>query len=177
MKTIPGYEFLGYETCQILCEIHPSIHPLHEGKTLLFHPLQWWVFTWTPDEIHPISGVIKVENDTLNILLSTYFHHTSGWNEGWFSYCGSPTEYPVECLISINEALKDDRTYAWLWGCSKLGSWVEVHQPFVQKQHFSLVAALSVDSGIFGSRIVEGSFHQSTFLEVLRDSVVSFNHY
>ncbi len=36
-----------------------------------------------------------------------------------------------------------------------------------------MVAALALDQGIISSRVLEGSFHHDTFLEFLRDDVVS----
>lgn len=82
-------------------------------------------------------------------------------------------QYPAHCLLPIDEVSKDDRTYARLWGRSDVGMRVEEHQPFVRKRRLSMVATLSLDEGIIASRVVEGSFSRETFLEYLRDSVVS----
>jgi hypothetical protein len=82
-------------------------------------------------------------------------------------------QYPTNYLISIDEVSKDDRTYGQLWGRLGVGHRTEAHQPFVRKHRFSMVAALSLDDGIFGSKVVEGSFQRETFLDFLRDSVVS----
>jgi transposase len=81
-------------------------------------------------------------------------------------------EYPAECLVSIDEASKDDRTYSRLWGRAETGQRAAAYQPFVRKRRFSLVAGLTVD-GILGSKVVEGSFTQDKFIEFLRDSIVS----
>jgi len=44
------------------------------------------------------------------------------------------SQYPATSLLVLDEVSKDNRTYAHLWGRSKRGSRVEIHQPFVQKQ-------------------------------------------
>ncbi|KJA26468.1 hypothetical protein HYPSUDRAFT_132666 [Hypholoma sublateritium FD-334 SS-4] len=56
-------------------------------------------------------------------------------------------QYPANYIISIDEVSKDDRTYTRLWGRAQ---------------------------GIIASRVLEGSFHHDTFLEYLRDDVVSW---
>jgi hypothetical protein len=86
-------------------------------------------------------------------------------------------QYPTHYLMTIDEVSKDDRTYARLWGCSVVGCRTEAHQPFVHKHRFSLVAALSLDDRIIGSKVVEGSFQRNMFLEFLRDSIVSHELY
>ncbi|TFK68880.1 hypothetical protein BDN72DRAFT_870819 [Pluteus cervinus] len=55
-------------------------------------------------------------------------------------------QYPAECLISIDEMSKDDRTYSRLWGRSPRGSRAEVRLPFVRKRRFSLVAAILINN-------------------------------
>jgi hypothetical protein len=37
-----------------------------------------------------------------------------------------------------------------------------------------MLAALALDKGVIASRVIEGSFTQATFLEYLRDDLVSF---
>jgi transposase len=82
-------------------------------------------------------------------------------------------QYPANYLIMIDEVSKDDRTYARLWGRATVGERVEAHNPFVRKRRLSLVAAMALDEGIIASKVVEGSFHRDSFLEFLRDGVVS----
>ncbi|KAG1889895.1 hypothetical protein F4604DRAFT_1568152, partial [Suillus subluteus] len=65
---------------------------------------------------------------------------------------------PVICL---DEVLKDDRTYAHLWGGAPVGEHVKQHNPFVHKQCLLMLAAMALDQGIMAARVVEGSFtHQ-----------------
>jgi transposase len=82
-------------------------------------------------------------------------------------------QYPTPCLIFLDEVSKDDRTYARLWGRAAVGVRVEKHDPFVRKRRFSMLAAIALDKGIIASRVVEGSFMRVTFLEYLRDDLVS----
>jgi hypothetical protein len=83
----------------------------------------------------------------------------------------------------LDEVSKDDRTYARLWRCAVVGERVKQHGLFVHKLHLSLVAALALDEGIIALKVLEGSFHRDSFLEFLRDGVVSlvlfspFYHY
>ncbi|KAJ7067719.1 hypothetical protein B0H15DRAFT_750908, partial [Mycena belliarum] len=81
--------------------------------------------------------------------------------------------YPADYLISIDEVSKDDRTYARIFGRSEIGTRVECSQPFVRKRRLTGVAAMAVGKGILGARIVEGSLCRKTYVEFLRDSVVS----
>ena len=73
----------------------------------------------------------------------------------------------------LDEVLKDDCTYARLWGISCVGTHVEHHAPFVHKHQFSMVTALGLDEGIVVAKVVEGSFVQESFMNYLRDDVVS----
>ncbi|EDR03253.1 uncharacterized protein LACBIDRAFT_307481 [Laccaria bicolor S238N-H82] len=82
------------------------------------------------------------------------------------------TQYPASCLLPMDEVLKDDWTYAHLWGRSEVGSRVEVHQPFCQKQCFSMLAALVLDKGIVVVDVVKGLFTQDLFIKFLQDDVV-----
>jgi transposase len=82
-------------------------------------------------------------------------------------------EYPPHYLISIDEVSKDDRTYARLWGRAPIGEYAEQHNPFVRKRRYSMCAAMALDKGIIAARVLEGSFTHETFLEFLRDDIVS----
>lgn len=82
-------------------------------------------------------------------------------------------QYPANYIISIDEVSKDDRTYTRLWGRAQVGRRVEQHDPFIRQRRYSMIAALALDEGIIASRVLEGSFHHDTFLEYLRDDVVS----
>jgi transposase len=82
-------------------------------------------------------------------------------------------QYPAHYLLSIDEVSKDDRTYTRLWGRASVGCRAEQHAPFVHKRRYSMIAALALDEGIVASRVLEGSFTHDTFLEYLRDDVVS----
>jgi hypothetical protein len=83
-------------------------------------------------------------------------------------------QYPTEYLMCLDEVLKDDRTYARLWGRSHMGTRVEQHAPFVCKRCFSMVAALALDEGIVAVKVIEGSFDRERFMEYLCDDVVNF---
>ena len=82
-------------------------------------------------------------------------------------------QYPAHYLLFIDEVSKDDRTYTCLWGRAPVGQHVEQHDPFVRKQQFLMIAALTLDEGIIAARVLEGSFTHDTFFEYLRDDVVS----
>ena len=82
-------------------------------------------------------------------------------------------KYPSPYLIFLDEVSKDDRTYARLWGRAVLSGRVEKHNPFVRKRRLSMLAAMALDEGIIASRVVEGSFTRESFLEYLRDDLVS----
>lgn len=86
-------------------------------------------------------------------------------------------EYPPQCLVFLDEVSKDNRTYARLWGRAAAGVRVEKHNPFVRKRRLSMLAALAFDKGIIASRVVEGSFTHGTFMEYLRDDLVSHPPY
>ena len=73
----------------------------------------------------------------------------------------------------LDEVSKDDHTYTRLWGRSRVGTRVEHHAPFVRKRQFSMVAALGLDEGIVAAKVVEGSFVRESFMNYLRDDVVS----
>ena len=82
------------------------------------------------------------------------------------------SQYPANYLVFLDEVSKDDRTYARLWGRSRVGTRVEHHAPFVRKRRFSMVAALGLDEGIVAAKVVEGSFVRESFMNYLRDDVV-----
>jgi transposase len=84
--------------------------------------------------------------------------------------------YPAHYLVSIDEMSKDDRTYARLWGRSPVGERVEEYSPFVRKRRFSALCAMALDKGIIASRVVEGSFDRDTFVDFLRNDLVSLFH-
>lgn len=83
------------------------------------------------------------------------------------------SQYSATSLLVLDEVSKDNRTYARLWGHSKRGSRVEIHQPFVRKRRFSMLATIALDKGIIASQVVEGSFTRDLFLQYLRDDLVS----
>jgi hypothetical protein len=82
-------------------------------------------------------------------------------------------QYPANYLILIDEVSKDDRTYTRLWGRAPVGKRVKQHDPFVRRRRYSMIGALVLDEGIIAARVIEGSFRNDTFLEYLRDDVVS----
>ena len=82
------------------------------------------------------------------------------------------SQYPANYLLPLDEVLKDNRTYSRLWGRSRKGYRVEVHQPFVRKRRFSMLATMSLDEGIIASQVVEGSFTRDLFVKYLRDDLV-----
>jgi len=82
------------------------------------------------------------------------------------------SQYSATSLLVLNEVSKDNRTYARLWGRSKRGSRVKIHQPFVRKRRFSMLATMALDEGIIASQVVEGSFTRDLFLQYLRDDLV-----
>jgi transposase len=82
-------------------------------------------------------------------------------------------QYPAHYLVPLDEVSKDDRTYSRLWGRAEVGCRVEEHSPFVRKRRLSMISALALDEGIIASRVIEGSYTCETFLEYLRDDVVS----
>jgi len=82
------------------------------------------------------------------------------------------SHHPTTSLLILDEVSKDNRTYARLWGRAKHGARVEVHQPFVRKRHFSMLAAMELDKGIIAAQVVEGSFTRDLFLRYLRDDLV-----
>ncbi|KZP25006.1 hypothetical protein FIBSPDRAFT_734767 [Athelia psychrophila] len=84
-------------------------------------------------------------------------------------------QYPASCLVFLDEVSKDDRTYGRLWGRAPVGSRVEQHQPFVRKRRFSMVAGMALDEGIIAAKVIEGSFDRESFIEFLRDCLVSFS--
>jgi hypothetical protein len=79
--------------------------------------------------------------------------------------------------MCLDEVSKDDCTYTRLWGRSVIGSRVKNHDPFMRKRRFSMVAALALDEGIVAAKVVEGLFNRETFMEYLRDDVVSNLNY
>lgn len=81
--------------------------------------------------------------------------------------------YPAHYLITIDEVSKDDRTYARIFGRSEIGARAECSQPFVRKRRFTGVAAMALGKGIIGAKVVEGSLCRKTYVEFLRDSIVS----
>jgi len=85
------------------------------------------------------------------------------------------SQYSATSLLVLDEVSKDNRTYAHLWGHSKHSSRVELHQPFVRKRQFSMLATMALDEGIIASQVVEGSFTRDLFLQYLRDDLVSVN--
>jgi len=50
-------------------------------------------------------------------------------------------QYPATYIIALDEVSKDDHTYARLWSRSELGTCVQAFQPFVRKQHFSMLVS------------------------------------
>jgi len=85
------------------------------------------------------------------------------------------SQYPATSLLVLDEVSKDNRTYAHLWGCSLHGSRVEIHQPYVRKHRFSMLATMALDKGIIAAQVVEGSFMRDLFLQYLCDDLVSAN--
>jgi len=81
-------------------------------------------------------------------------------------------QYPAHYLISIDEVLRDDRTYTHLWGRAPVGERIEQHAPCIQKRQYSMLAGLALNEGIIASQVLEGSFTNDIFLEYLRDDLV-----
>jgi transposase len=82
------------------------------------------------------------------------------------------SQYPTTSLLILDEVSKDNRTYSRLWGRAERGARVEVHQAFVRKRRFSMLAAMELDKGIIAAQVVEGSFTRDLFLRYLRDDLV-----
>ncbi|KAF8988985.1 hypothetical protein BDZ89DRAFT_892139, partial [Hymenopellis radicata] len=82
--------------------------------------------------------------------------------------------YPVSYLVSVDEVSKDNRTYARMFGRSRVGRRAEMYQPFVRKIRYSMCAAMSVEDGIFSAKVVEGSFNRVKFIAYLRDNLVCY---
>ncbi|KIJ14500.1 hypothetical protein PAXINDRAFT_79036, partial [Paxillus involutus ATCC 200175] len=82
------------------------------------------------------------------------------------------SQYPANYLIPLDEMAKDVRTYAWLWGCLPQGTRCEHHDPFVQTQQLSLLAALVLNEGIVAARVLEGSYTYETFCEFLHVDLI-----
>jgi hypothetical protein len=83
------------------------------------------------------------------------------------------SQYPAHYLVALDETSKDNRTYARLWGRSPKGQRVEVSQPFVRKRRYTAIAALVLDAGIIATRVIEGSSDRETFINYLRNDLVS----
>lgn len=84
------------------------------------------------------------------------------------------SQYPATYLITLDEVSKDNCTYARLWGRAEVGVRVEIHQPFVWKRRFSMLAGMALDQGIIAVQVVEGSFSGDLFLKYLQDDVVHY---
>lgn len=69
----------------------------------------------------------------------------------WADFVCHISQYPATSLLVLDEVSKDNQTYAHLWGHSKHGSRVEIHQPFVRKWWFSMLATMALDKGIIAS--------------------------
>ena len=82
------------------------------------------------------------------------------------------SQYPATSLLILDEVLKDNRTYARLWGRAECSARVEVQQPFVCKRRFSMLATMELDEGIIAAQVVEGSFTQDLFLSYLQNDLV-----
>ncbi|KAI0038082.1 hypothetical protein FA95DRAFT_1464838, partial [Auriscalpium vulgare] len=82
------------------------------------------------------------------------------------------SQYPATYLLPTDEVLKDDRTYARLWGRAPRRQWVQQHYPFVRKRRLLMVSTMALDEGIVASRVVEGSLTHDLFFEYLRDDVL-----
>jgi len=91
----------------------------------------------------------------------------------WADFVQRISQYPATSLLVLDEVLKDNQTYAHLWGRSKHGSRVKIHQPYVQKHRFSMLATMALDKGIIAAQVVEGLFTRDLFLQYLRDDLVS----
>ena len=83
------------------------------------------------------------------------------------------SQYSATSLLVLDEVSKDNQTYARLWGRSQHSSRVEIHQPFVRKQQFSMLATMALDERIIASQVVEGSFMRDHFLQYLCNDLVS----
>jgi transposase len=83
------------------------------------------------------------------------------------------SQYPAHYLVPLDETSKDDRTYARLWGRSPVGERVEEYSPFVRKRRFTGIAAMGLDKGIIAARVIEGSSDRDTFMDFLRNDLVS----
>lgn len=142
-------------------------------KPVLFlDEYQWWLqkyrdLSLSMSTIHHglaqaglnVKHVQKIVSERDPILCADFVCHIS--------------QYPATSLLVPDEVLKDNRTYAHLWGHSKCGSRVEIHQPFVRKQWFSMLATMALNEGVIASQVVEGSFTRDLFLQYLHDDLVS----
>ena len=79
-------------------------------------------------------------------------------------FCHRISHYPTTSLLILDEVSKDNWTYSQLWGHTKHSARVDIHQPFVCKCHFSMLAAMELDKGIIAAQVVEGSFTRDLFL-------------
>ena len=77
----------------------------------------------------------------------------------------------AEQVITVDESSKDDRTIFRRFGCAPRGHWASIDADFVRGDHYSIVAALSVD-GYLATRVVPGSVDGDEFFEFIVEDLV-----
>jgi hypothetical protein len=76
-------------------------------------------------------------------------------------------------LVMVNETSKDDRMIYRHYGYAPAGRRATIHANFVRGEHYSIVAALSMD-GYEAMAVVPGSVDGESFYNFIVDNVVSF---
>jgi hypothetical protein len=76
-------------------------------------------------------------------------------------------------LVMVDETSKDDQTIYCHYGYAPAGRRATVHANFMRGEHYSMVAALSMD-GYEAMAVVPGSVDGESFYNFIVDDVVSF---
>ena len=76
-------------------------------------------------------------------------------------------------IITVDESSKDDQTIFWKYGHAPHGQCATINADFVCGEHYSILAAMSID-GYIGTRAVPGSVDGDKFFDFIVNDIVSF---
>ncbi|KAG9013741.1 hypothetical protein FRB90_005775 [Tulasnella sp. 427] len=81
-------------------------------------------------------------------------------------------EYQVHQLVAVDESAKDDRTIYRQYGRSLRGQRAFACQPFQRDEKWSILPAMSADSGYLALRVIEGAVDGHQFFDFIVEDVL-----
>jgi hypothetical protein len=143
---------------------------LEEAPELFLDEIQEWLAV-AHDTGSALHSIIHDCGLTYKVFQRAAAERDDDWREEWMEdmrMCHIGRQ-----LVMVDETSKDDQMIYRHYGYVPAGCRVTIHANFMRGEHYSMVAALSMD-GYEAMAVVPGSVDRENFYDFIVDDVVSF---